>query len=81
VGILRNVLLSLLIVSSLSGCGGFVAKDTIQVAPKLTIPEMPTDEELGCLTVDAFSRVIIRNDELVNRVDTLNGQIDAHNKK
>lgn len=79
--IFKNVLLSLLAVSVLNGCGGFVGKPTIQVAPKLSLPAMPTDKELGCLPVKVFSSIIIRDSGLSGRVRTLEGQIDAHNSK
>ena len=77
----KNVLLSLLVVSVLSGCGGFVSKPTIDRPASLVLPVKPTDEELGCLSVEVFSRVIARDSSLFFRVKTLEGQIDAHNDK
>ena len=68
-------------VSVLSGCGGFVSKPTIYRPESLVLPIMPTDEELSCLSVEVFSRVISRDSSLFHRVLTLEGQIDAHNDK
>ena len=77
---LRNVLLSLLVISALSACGGFVEKPIITRPATLILPEMPTDGALSCLPVPVFSAVIERDSMLFNRVNTLEGQIDAHNE-
>ena len=77
---LRNVLLSLLAVSVLSACGGFVEKPIITRPATLILPEMPADAALGCLPVEVFIPVITRDSALSTRVQTLETQIDAHNK-
>ena len=77
---LINVLLSLLVVSVLSGCSGFVGKTIIHRPASLVLPVKPTDKELGCLSIDVFSRTIQRDSAREGRLETLEGQIDAHNK-
>ncbi len=76
---LKNVLLSLLVVSVLNGCGGFVAKDIIILSPRLFLPTAASDKELGCLSVDVYGKVITRDGLMVERINTLRGQIGAHN--
>lgn len=79
-GKLVNVLLSLLVVSVLSGCNGSMpAKDIIYRAASLVLVPAPIDEALNCLSVDVFGVIITRDSELSNRVQTLEAQIDAHN--
>lgn len=72
--------MSLLVVSILSACAAPTAKSLIERPASLNLVEMPSDEELSCLAVDVFSNVITREDALFNRVQTLEAQIDAHNK-
>ena len=76
----RNVLLSLLVVSVLSGCAGSTTKDFINRPASLVLSPMPADKELSCLPVEVFSVIITRDSGLSNRVQTLEEQIDAHNE-
>lgn len=77
----KNVLLSLLVVSVLSGCNGFGGKDFLSRPESLVLPSAPTDSELQCLPIEVFATIITRDGSLSSRVETLEQTIDAHNNQ
>lgn len=78
---LRNVLLSLLVISALSACNVAPVKDIILLPPRLSLPEEVSDAELGCVNINTYASIRIRDGLMVERIITLSKQIEAHNAK